>query len=222
MNPARNKHAKKRGHARVRVAVCALILIAVVLAIVFLRTPSSGSSADETNPSSVVSSSDPKFKEFTDHYLAVMKNLDSSSAGMEMASRLNSSYNQTDLFAWEHSQLTFKQDQIGWYEDPNQILNSKDGICMQWSIVYVSACMSLGYQSRLVVAADSAYWQFIHVWAEDYVNGSWVHVDPSDSVWNNPMRYQDWDWGKDIGSTVKIYAFEDGRYVDVTSNYVPH
>ena len=50
------------------------------------------------------------------------------------------------------------------------------------------------------------------------INGTWVHVDPSDKVWNNPSRYQSWDWGSAIGSDVKIYAFEDGTFQDVTSN----
>jgi hypothetical protein len=69
-----------------------------------------------------------------------------------------------------------------------------------------------------VVAADTSNWNFIHVWAEDYFNGTWVHVDPSDSVWNNPSRYQSWGWGN-IGSDVRVYAFEDGAFTDVTSTY---
>ena len=83
----------------------------------------------------------------------------------------------------------------------------------------MSACLALGYQSRLVAAVDTSAWSFIHVWAEDYYNGTWVHVDPSDRVWNNPLRYQTWNWGSGIGSTVKIYAFEDHAYYDVTAKY---
>ena len=113
-------------------------------------------------------------------------------------------------------------DPSGSFEDPFQILNSGDGICVQWSIVYVSACLALGYQSRLVVAVDTTTWSFIHTWAEDYYNGTWVHVDPSDKVWNNPSRYLGWDWGAGIGSTVRIYAFEDGTFQDVTSTYSAH
>jgi hypothetical protein len=86
----------------------------------------------------------------------------------------------------------------------------------------VSACLALGYQSRLVVAVDTQSWSYIHVWAEDYYNGIWVHVDPSDKVWNNPSRYQSWDWGKYVGSDVKIYAFEDGKFEEVTSFYSAH
>jgi hypothetical protein len=118
--------------------------------------------------------------------------------------------------------MTFANDPAGWFEDPMDILNRGTGICAQWSIVYVSAYLSLGYQSRLVVATDTASWAFIHVWAEDYFNGTWVHVDPSDRIWNNPSRYLGWDWGKGIGTSVKIYAFEDGKVEEVTSNYSSH
>jgi transglutaminase-like putative cysteine protease len=118
--------------------------------------------------------------------------------------------------------LTFAQDPTGWHEDPIDILNSGKGICVQFSIVYVSSCLANGYPSRLVVATDTASWNSIHVWAEDYYDGSWIHVDPSDKIWNNPSRYQSWDWGKGIGSDVRIYAFEDDRFEEVSSTYGPH
>jgi hypothetical protein len=159
---------------------------------------------------------------FRDHYLGIMKNLNSSATKLTIATELDPRYNLTDLFAWEQSRLTFAQDPAGWFEDPVEILKSGKGICEQFSIVYVSACLALGYQSRLVVAVNTTNWNFIHVWAEDYFNGTWVHVDPSDQVWNKPSRYQDWDWGKSIGMGVKIYAFEDGKSEEVTSTYSRH
>ncbi len=214
MSPARKVHATRR-HRHTRrwiVAVSVLLIIVTLLTVAYLWYPKNESNAVNN---------DPAFKAFTDHYLGIMKNLNSSETKAKMASQLDPSCNQTDLFAWEQSKLTFTQDPAGWFEDPTQILNSGKGICVQFSIVYVSACLALGYQSRLVVAADTTKWNYIHVWAEDYFNGTWVHVDPSDKVWNNPARYQSWDWGKGIGSDVKIYAFEDGSYQEVTSTYSP-
>ena len=210
MNPIRKARATKK-HRQTRkwaYLIFAFFLLATLFAIAYFWHPR------ENVPAG--------FKAFTDHYLAIMKNLDSSETKATIASQLDAEYNQTDLFVWEQSRLTFAQDPAGWFEDPIEILNSGKGICAQFSIVYVSACLSLGYQSRLVVAADTANWNLIHVWAEDYFNRSWVHVDPSDQVWNNPTRYQSWDWGKGIGSDVKIYAFEDGRFEEVTSNYSSH
>lgn len=160
------------------------------------------------------------FTAFTNQYLAVMQNLNSSPVKTELAAQLNPSYNQTDLFAWEKSKLTFNESTAGFFYDPFQILADGKGICMQWSIVYVSACLALGYQSRLVVAVNTSTWTFIHTWAEDYVNGSWVHVDPSDGTWNDPSMYQSWGWGT-FGTEVKVYAFEDGSFQDVTATYAP-
>ena len=215
MSPARKVRATRR-HRHTRrwiVVVSVLLLIVTLLTVAYLWYPKNESNAVNN---------DPAFKAFTDHYLGIMKNLNSSETKAEMAAQLDPSCNQTDLFAWEQSKLTFTQDPAGWFEDPTQILNSGKGICVQFSIVYVSACLALGYQSRLVVAADTTGWSFIHVWAEDYYNGTWVHVDPSDKVWNNPSRYQSWDWGSAIGSGVKIYAFEDGTFQDVTATYSAH
>jgi transglutaminase-like putative cysteine protease len=220
MSPARKVRATRRHRPTRRwlFIVSVLLLTVIVITVAYFQLPVKNSANNESN----AVNNNPAFKAFTDHYLGIMKNLNSSETKTKMAAQLDPSYNQTDLFAWEQSKLTFTQDSAGWFEDSTQILNSSKGICVQWSIVYVSACLALGYQSRLVVAADTTGWSFIHVWAEDYYNGTWVHVDPSDKVWNNPSRYQSWDWGNAIGSGVKIYAFEDGTFQDVTSAYSAH
>lgn len=216
MSPAKRSHAVKRHRQKGKWIIASsllalFVILAAVTAVYFGNPPKKNEATANT---------DPAFEAFTKHYLAVMQSLNSTQTKTEMASQLDPKYNQTDLFAWESSKLTFIQDPSGWYEDPFQILNSRDGICVQWSIVYVSACLALGYQSRLVVAVDTANnWTFIHTWAEDYYNGTWVHVDPSDKVWNNPSRYLSWNWGSAIGSQVKIYAFEDGKFIEVTSTY---
>lgn len=197
------------------IAVSAVVLILLVSTAAYIWTPkntAANNSPDEPQGLRVLA----------DHYMSIMQNLNSTQTKAKIAAQLNPSYNQTDLFAWEATKLTFVQDPNGFFEDPTQILDDGKGICVQWSIVYVSACLALGYQSRLVVAVDTSSWSFIHVWAEDYCNGSWVHVDPSDRVWNNPSRYQSWDWGSQIGSTVRIYAFEDHSFLDVTANYSAH
>ena len=218
MSPARKVYAKRRhtNNERWIIVGVAMLLIVSLVTVAYIKFPSNTYSNNGSN----VVSNDPAFNMFTNHYLTVMKNLNSTQTKAVMASQLNPSYNQTGLFTWEASKLTFRQSQTGWYEDPSQILGDGRGICVQWSVVYVSACLSLGYQSRLVVAANTN-WNFIHVWAEDYYNGCWVHVDPSDKVWNNPSRYQSWGWGN-IGTDVKIYAFEDGTFQDVTSTYSAH
>ena len=219
MSPSRKTHPPRR-HRQTRrwlLPVIVVLLIITVSIAAYLSLPNAKSTSNnQSQPTTPPQSS--AFTAFTEHYLAVMKNLNSTQTRAEMASMLNLRYNQTDLFAWEKTKMTFINGPDSTCEDPFQILQNKEGICIQWSIVYVSACLALGYQSRLVVAADTSSWTFIHVWAEDYYNGKWVHVDPSDAVWNDPARYQSWGWGT-FGSQVKVYAFEDGTFQEVTSTY---
>jgi transglutaminase-like putative cysteine protease len=224
MAPTRKaKAAKKRRQTRRwLVMTSVVVLVAALLGVAYIWYPRNSANPTYNQPSASPASTTyepPAFKAFTDHYLGVMQNLNSSATKAKMTPLLNPSYNQTSLFAWEHSRLTFVQDPAGIFEDPTQILSNGKGICLQWSIVYVSACLALGCESRLVVAVDASSWTFIHTWAEDYYKGTWVHVDPSDSVWNSPSRYLSWDWGKYLGSQVKVYAFEDGTFHDVTSFY---
>jgi transglutaminase-like putative cysteine protease len=228
MGSVRKAHAsQRRGKTRTWIVIAsALILVAALLTVAYVWYPRNDANSANIQPSASPAATPsptgyepPAFKAFTDHYLGIMQSLNSSATKAKMAPLLNPSYNQTSLFNWEHSRLTFVTDPAGFFEDPIQILGSGKGICVQWSIVYVSACLTLGYQSRLVVAADTSSWTFIHTWAEDYYNGTWVHVDPSDSVWNNPSRYLTWDWGKYLGSQVRVYAFEDGAFQDVTATY---
>lgn len=208
------KSAKYRKNLGGKMWLAGAVLIVIVLAAMaaYVLYPKNQPSTEATVPDGL--------KTLAGEYMGIMANLNSSQIKTEMAAKLDPSYNQTDLFAWEHSKLKFESDQTGWYTNPTEILNRGTGICTQWSIVYVSACLSLNYQSRLVMAVDTSSWQYIHVWAEDYCAGKWVHVDPSDSVWDNPARYQSWDWGNGMGSTVRIYAFEDNAYYDVTSSYI--
>jgi transglutaminase-like putative cysteine protease len=241
MSPVKKtRTVKKRKQTRKQViAVSVLLLVALLLGVAYVWYPKTSADSVSSQPTASISpaptvqepqqhtplstANEPSpFETFTNHYLSVMQNLNSTQTKTKMAPMLNGTYNQTDLFTWEKTKLTFAQDPAGFFEDPAQILNRGRGICVQWSIVYVSACLALGYQSRLVVAVDSASWSFIHVWVEDYFNGTWVHVDPSDAVWNALSRYQGWDWGPYIGSQVKVYAFEDGVFQDVTSTYDAH
>ena len=198
------------------IVLLALIIVAVVAAVHFW--PASDNKASVNNQTTSANT-DSAFAAFTNQYLDIMQNLNSSQTKDKMLPLLNAGSNQTDLFSWEGSKLTFATDPEGSFVDPFQILDRGEGVCLQWSIVYVSACLALGYQSRLVVAVDTQGWSWIHVWAEDYYNGTWVPVDPSDKACDMPHVYLSWDWGPYIGTTVKCYAFEDNRYQDVTPTY---
>jgi transglutaminase-like putative cysteine protease len=211
--PTARRHSKNQNW--IIVFSVALIVVTVLVAAYFWLPQKNQAPANSQASSA---NTDPAFAAFTSQFLDIMKNLNSSQTRDRMLTLLNPSYNQTDLFKWESSKMTFATDPEGSFTNPFQILDRGQGVCLQWSVVYVSACLALGYQSRLCVAVGTSDWGWIHVWAEDYYNGKWVHVDPSDKVWNQPHRYLSWGWGQ-FGTAVKVYAFEDNTYQDVTSTY---
>jgi uncharacterized iron-regulated membrane protein len=78
MSPARKVRATRR-HRQTRrwiVAVSVLLIIVTLLTVAYLWYPK--------NESNVVNN-DPAFNAFTDHYLGIMKNLNSSETKAEMA-----------------------------------------------------------------------------------------------------------------------------------------
>jgi Transglutaminase-like superfamily len=158
-------------------------------------------------------------KYLRDFYLRIMANLNSSGVKHNMTAQLDYDYNFTELLVWEGNRLIFAPNLAGRVEDPMQILESGIGKCGEFSIVYVSACLALGYQARIVVATNTTSWVDAYLWAEAYYNDGWVHVDPTTQVWNKPSMYQYQPWSKGIGQDIKIYAFEDGKCEDVTQHY---
>ena len=105
--------------------------------------------------------------------------------------------------------------------DPIEIKEFGRGRSEEFSILYVASCLAQGYECRLVVATEFGIlsWTNQHAWAEIKVSGDWVHVDPSEQRWNEPQMYQGWSWGGDIGSKVKIFAFEESEVEEVTQDY---
>ena len=160
---------------------------------------------------------------YENHFLGIMKNLNGTETKSKVRSWFERDYNFTELYGWMHEKLEFVpvNETFERYTDPSEILESGKGRCEEFGILYVAACLAHGYQSRVITAVDVGNpinWIGQHVWAE-VKSGVWVHVDPSDRTWNEPYRYEAWVWGKDIGSKIKIYAFEDGKYEDVLISY---
>jgi hypothetical protein len=104
------------------------------------------------------------FQVFRDHYLGIMKNLNSSEAKDDMTLEHDREYNFTDLFAWEHGKLTFTLDPAGWFEDPVEILRSGKGICAQFSIV---TCLRVWLSA---INVDLS-WQLIQLPGTSYTSG---------------------------------------------------
>lgn len=157
---------------------------------------------------------------FPSHFLEIMKNLSDPKTETAIKANLTKPFNFTELIEWEHGFLRFvpmNETFENRSTDPIDILLNGKGRCEEFSILYVSACLALGYQARLLVAVHLNI--PVHVWAEVKINGSWIHVDPSDSVWNQPSHYKTFTWGNQIGTLVDIYAFENGTIEDRTQYY---
>ncbi|MFZ7138015.1 MAG: transglutaminase-like domain-containing protein [archaeon] len=157
---------------------------------------------------------------FESSNLELVKSLNDERVKEAIRSNMTQMYNFTELFDWEHSYLewvpigqSFERNR-----DPERILASGKGRCGEFSILYLAACYSLGYEARFLVSVNPYIYLEHHNWVEVKVDGQWIPVDPTDKVWNDPHRYKDW-WGE-IGKDVLIFAFEDGRVEDVTDNYV--
>jgi hypothetical protein len=158
---------------------------------------------------------------FSNYYWNVMRNLNDPKVKAEIRANLDPSFNFTDVYKWEWTKLKWvplNETFDNRPSDPRQILVNGKGRCEEFSTLFVSACLALGYNTRLVVAENVFAGSGLHVWAEINLGGSWVHVDPSDQVWNQTSHYKNWNWGI-MGLTVKVYAFQDEKCEDITSRY---
>jgi hypothetical protein len=164
---------------------------------------------------------------FENYYLNIAKNLNSCDTKTEVRSWFERDYNYTELCQWVYSNLEYipLNESFDRSTDPIEILENKKGRCGEFSYLYVAACLAHGYDSRFVVATDitNSSREDPHAWAEVKVNNNWVHVDPTGNAWNDPYRYErceTGDWGKELGSTIRIYAIEKSSCKDVTLSYL--
>lgn len=143
-------------------------------------------------------------------YFEIMNNLNSIETKSGLRALFNRDYNYSELLIWEHERLIYTNERIERHQDPFQIIEYGKGRCEEFAILYVGLCIAHGYQSRLVVDVYGD-----HVWAEVYLHGRWVHVDPTEKIIDDPYMYER-DWKKDV---ILVYAFEYGKVEDVTINY---
>ena len=163
---------------------------------------------------------------YQNYHLGIMSNCNDPSKKVMVRSWFIRDYNFTEIYDWVHENLDFVPLNESFppeqrHTDPIEIKQSGKGRCGEFTILYVAACLAHGYECRLIVASDCSglIWADKHTWAEVKVNGLWVHVDPSERRWQEPQMYKQWSWGQDIGSKVRIFAFEEGKVEDVTQNY---
>lgn len=137
--------------------------------------------------------------------------------------------NYSELVAWEHKYLRYTPNQFTRRELPIDILQLyiTDGIafgrCGEFALCYNGLCLANGYKTRLVLDESKATGNKLagdHLWVEIEINGTWTHVDPTESRFNDPKMYVK-DWNKEINNVVAITKDDSGKIItlDVTKNY---
>lgn len=189
-------HRFKLSRRLIKILVCISIIAVVVIALFY------GSWID-----------------FQTYYLGVMKDLNSTETKAYMRTKINGPYDFIELLNWTSQNLNWSEESFTRHSEPQQILDQGKGKCGEFAIVYVAACLALGYEARIVASRQFySIGHGFHAWAEVELDGIWTHVDPSPTAfWNDTSRYRSWNWGPRI--TLNVLAFEDGKIEDVTSRY---
>jgi len=163
-------HRPKLSRKQIKILICVSIIAIVVIAVFY------GSWID-----------------FQTYYLGVMKDLNISETKAYVRDKINRTCNFIELLNWASQNLNWSEESFTRYSKPQQVLNQGKGRCEEFAIVYVAACLALGYEARIVVSRQF-YQIFVHgfhVWAEVKLDGVWTHVDPSPTAfWNDTSRYR--------------------------------
>jgi hypothetical protein len=94
------------------------------------------------------------------------------------------------------------------------------GRCGEFALLYNGLLLANGYRSRIVVDCSIETNDRItgdHVWNEVWINSTWVHIDPTESIINSPDMYSNPDkWNKNVNL---VYSIEGNEIIDLTNKY---
>ncbi len=131
-----------------------------------------------------------------------------------------------DLFEWETHYISYENGTLlERHTDLRRILEMQIGKCGEFSVLFASACVSVGIDVRLLTVADINHSaNGVHAFNEVKLNGEWVQVDASwidHLVFNDTSIYEETDWYRLVGNGYRIYAFDkNGASEDVTYRYL--
>ena len=144
-------------------------------------------------------------------YREISRRLSDTSLIEQLQKDFNGKQTLHHLLKWVHTRLIFDKGQIDRHNDPLNIIEYGRGQCREFSILFMAACLVNGHRARLILDMSD------HAWVEVWIpkENRWIHVDPSEKRIDDPLMYER-DWKKKLK---EVYAFENGRLLDVTDNY---
>jgi hypothetical protein len=126
------------------------------------------------------------------------------------------------LLNWEHRHLKYTKGELPRSRArlPIDILIQAEGRCSEFALLYNGLLLVNHYRSRILIDHSSFKDKTKkaagdHVWNEVHIDGTWVHVDPTERRINQPLMYAS-EWRKDVNM---IYAVGEKEIQDVTGNY---
>uniref|UniRef100_A0A7N0T4Q8 Transglutaminase-like domain-containing protein n=1 Tax=Kalanchoe fedtschenkoi TaxID=63787 RepID=A0A7N0T4Q8_KALFE len=130
--------------------------------------------------------------------------------GMGVALPSESAYGASRIELYRCSNC-LRETRFPRYNDPLKLLETRKGRCGEWANCFTLYCRAFGYESRLIMDFTD------HVWTECFstVLGRWMHLDPCEGVYDNPLLYEK-GWKKKLNYVIAIAR--DGIY-DVTKRY---
>lgn len=126
------------------------------------------------------------------------------------------------LLEWEHRHVKYTKDELPKprAELPIEIVLQAKGRCGEFTLLYNGLLLANGYRVRMVVDCSTLQDKSKkvagdHVWVEVFVDGAWVHVDPTEKRIDQSLMYAS-EWDKDVNL---VYALTDEEVIDVTKTY---
>jgi hypothetical protein len=126
------------------------------------------------------------------------------------------------LLDWAHRHFVYTRGELPKprAEMPIDIILQAKGMCGEFALLYNGLLLANGYRSRIVIDCStlkdkSKRVAGDHVWDEVFIDGVWVHVDPTEKRINQPSMYA-LEWHKDVNL---VYAIGENEILDVTENY---
>ena len=95
------------------------------------------------------------------------------------------------------------------YNHPVKLFETQIGRSQEWANCFTAICVALGYPSRKIFDFTD------HAWTEIWLEDRWVHVDPSEESFDQPLLYEK-GWGKDLSY---VLAFSNEEILDVSLRY---